>query len=226
MYFPPALPETPLYPLLRTNTPVPSMTYPNFPFTPKTPLFPRHTHVLAYHKRFATYFNLYPHIQFQHEVLQAHWSNRGKWNTTVLDRSNGSIRTEWFDHIVVATGNNHYPRTPEWLGQAAWLANSPPTSYRRKMIHSIYYKGPERYPNHTVLIVGGSASGSDLSSQIAPLARKVSVPLKKKPLLIDARPTSLLDTTLTLSTKSRSSQRSLILREMVSFLLMAQPWSM
>ncbi|KAJ7686585.1 hypothetical protein B0H17DRAFT_1072034 [Mycena rosella] len=82
---PPSIPETPLYPLLHTNTPVPSMTYPGF-------------HIRPYHRRYADHFNITPWIQFN----RRHWDLNG--------------------HLIVATGNNHYPHIPVWKGQDAWLA--------------------------------------------------------------------------------------------------------
>ncbi|KAF7985262.1 hypothetical protein HWV62_6391 [Athelia sp. TMB] len=65
---PPNLPETPLYPQLRTNTPVPAMTYPGFLFPPNTPLFPQHDRIKQYHEDYASHFNLFPHIRFNHSV--------------------------------------------------------------------------------------------------------------------------------------------------------------
>ncbi|KAF9815099.1 hypothetical protein IEO21_04796 [Rhodonia placenta] len=50
---PPEVPETPLYPLLKTNTPHPTMTYPHFPFAEGTTLFPRWDAVERYHADFA-----------------------------------------------------------------------------------------------------------------------------------------------------------------------------
>ncbi|GJJ08612.1 hypothetical protein Clacol_002831 [Clathrus columnatus] len=172
---PPQLPETPLYPRLRTNTPVPTMTYPNVTFPPGTPLFPSHVHILAYLKRYASRFDLYDHIAFNHKVTEAKWLGTpyaGQWNLTVLN-SNGTNETKIVDHLVVATGNNHIPRSPSWPGQDSWLRQSTD----REILHSIYYKGPERYTNKTVLVVGGGASGRDASSQIYGVAQKVYVSL-------------------------------------------------
>ncbi|GJJ08110.1 hypothetical protein Clacol_002318 [Clathrus columnatus] len=140
---PPELPETPLYPRLRTNTPVPTMTYPNITFPP---------------------------------VMEAKWLGTpyaGQWNLTILN-SNGINETKVVDHLVVATGNNHIPHSPSWLGQDSWLRQSAD----HEILHSIYYRGPERYTNKTVLIVGGGASGGDISGQIYEVAQKVYVSLR------------------------------------------------
>lgn len=169
--YPPKLPETPLYPRLRTNTPVATMTYPNFTFPPGTPLFPSHTHVLSYLQRYASQFHLYPHIAFKHKVTEATWVGtplEGQWNLTILN-AQGRNETKLVDHLVVASGNNHIPQVPSWPGQDSWLRQSP----GREILHSIYYRYPEQYANRTVLVVGGGASGRDVSSQIFEVAQKV-----------------------------------------------------
>jgi len=151
------------------------MTYPGFPFPPGTPLFPSHQHILAYHRRYASRFNLYPHIRFNHRVLKAHWvgtSTHGQWNITLRNDQN-TLETRLFDHLVIASGNNHIPRIPTFPGQDVWLSNTPSNSPPREILHSIYYRYPDRYANRSVLVVGGGASGRDATSQIFPLAKKV-----------------------------------------------------
>lgn len=173
--YPPELPETPLYPRLRTNTPVPTMTYPNFTFPQGTPLYPSHTHILAYLRRYATHFDLYSHIAFNHRVMEARWMGTpyaGQWNLTILNPT-GVNETRIVDHLVVASGNNHIPSVPSWQGQDVWLERDSD----REILHSVYYRYPDRYANRRVLVVGGGASGRDASEQISELAQKVGIHL-------------------------------------------------
>lgn len=175
---PPELPETPLYPRLHTNTPVPAMTYPGFPFPPNTPVYPTHPYIKQYHEDYATHFDLYPHIRFNHSVVSSNWvgnSSLGQWNVTVQDHRK-QLFTRSFDHIVVASGHNQYPHIPEWRGQDAWLANSPLHSSQRELLHSIWYREPERYTNRSVVVVGGGASGRDMAFQVLGYAREVRKP--------------------------------------------------
>ncbi|TFK41252.1 hypothetical protein BDQ12DRAFT_626589 [Crucibulum laeve] len=177
---PPEIPLTPLYPLLHTNTPIPSMSYPGFPFMPGTPLYPSHEHIQAYHRRYATHFKLLPYIRFQHRVLQSHWvgtSSKGWWNITIRD-AEGEIQQQAFDHLIIATGNNHFPRIPIWPGEDEWLESSSNYGPRREILHSIYYREPERYLNRSVLIVGNGASGRDAAIQVGPIARKTYVSVR------------------------------------------------
>ena len=174
---PPTLPETPLYPRLRTNTPHPTMTYPGFTFPPNTPLFPTHDFVWRYHADFAEHFNLTAYINLNHTVLAAGWRGtrqEGKWVVDVA-RTNGPraqdvIRRE-FDHLIIANGHNHYPHIPRWPGEDEWLASTPAGSRKRDIRHSIFYREPEWYANQTVVIVGGGASGRDAALQVGPLAK-------------------------------------------------------
>ncbi|KAJ3514233.1 hypothetical protein NLJ89_g2488 [Agrocybe chaxingu] len=178
---PPELPETPLYPLLRTNTPVPFMTYPGFPFTEGTPLFPSHEYVQTYHARYADELNLRGHIRFHHRLEKAAWegpSKEGFWNLTISDRKKGVVQTKTHDHLVIASGNNHIPHIPTWEGQDEWLANSPPGGLKRRLIHSIYYREPEEFTGQSVLIVGNGASGRDASTQLEGLAREVFISIR------------------------------------------------
>lgn len=172
---PPTLPETPLYPLLHTNTPHPTMTYPGFTFRPGTPLFPSHEHVWQYHADYAAHFNLTRFIRVNHTVLAAGWKGsaaHGKWilDVTRTDRPS-DVQQRTFDHLVVANGHNHYPRIPHWDGEDDWLGNTPLGKPERQILHSIFYRELEAYVNKTVLIVGGGASGRDAALQVGALTK-------------------------------------------------------
>ncbi|KDQ05816.1 hypothetical protein BOTBODRAFT_122237 [Botryobasidium botryosum FD-172 SS1] len=172
---PPHLPETPLYPGLRTNTPHPTMTYPNFPFPPGTPLIASHKDVLAYHESYAAHYNLTVHIRLNHTVLRTSWegdASAGRWKVRVRRRGGEVVERE-FDHLIDASGHNHYPRVPHWEGLDGWLQGGGQDGQnKREALHSIYYRDPNVYANRTVVIVGDGASGRDVALQVAPVARK------------------------------------------------------
>lgn len=150
------------------------MTYPNFPFPPGTPMYPRHEHAESYFKGYASHFNLTSPTLFDHEVLSASWvgtSESGKWSLTVQHQ--GVVQTRMFDHLVVAAGINRYPCVPAWPGQSEWLANAL-GGVRREITHAAWYRNPELYTGKRVLVVGAAASGIDLSNQISPFTKEVS----------------------------------------------------
>lgn len=166
---------SPLYPALRTNLPVPYMSYPSFPFLPGTPLYPSHTHIRAYHDRFARRFKLHNHIFSNHTIEVAAWvgtSEKGFWNVTVSDEK-GLVSHRSFGHLVVASGNYHHPNIPTWKNQDVWLESGPSTRPRRRLVHSVYYRKPEVFTNQTVLIIGHGVSARDIASQIVTRANGV-----------------------------------------------------
>lgn len=174
---PPELPETPLYPKLRTNTPSPSMTYPHFPYREMTPLYPNHRFVWEYHKDFADHFNLTPLIQINTTVLSSAWEgnvSQGHWNVTVQKPSGGE-ESRAFDHLIVANGHNHYPNIPTWPGRENWLTSSPDSGPRREILHSIFWRNATKYKGRNVLVVGAGASGSDALLHVGPVAEKVHI---------------------------------------------------
>ncbi|KAI0747097.1 hypothetical protein C8Q80DRAFT_1271896 [Daedaleopsis nitida] len=174
---PPNLPESPLYPLLHTNTPHPTMTYPNFTYPPNTPLFPSHEYVERYHIDYAEHHDLTPHIRVHHRVVSANWIGdgvEGKWDLEVqVEPDVGQVVNvrHSFDHLIVANGHNHYPHIPVWNGTEGWLANTPPGTPEREILHSVYYRLPEKYRNRTVVIVGAGGSGRDAALQVGKTAR-------------------------------------------------------
>ncbi|KAJ8501636.1 hypothetical protein ONZ45_g12082 [Pleurotus djamor] len=180
---PPQIPETPLYPRLRTNTPVPFMTYPGVPFREGTPLYPHHEYIQDYHRQYVESNNLTSYIKFNHTVNAASWignSTIGRWNITYTDHL-GDATYRLVDHLVLATGNNHYPNIPHWEGEQAWLHNAPPSGARRELFHSVWYRDPEKFVNRTVLVVGYRASGSDVLKQILPFSKQVYLSIRSPP---------------------------------------------
>ncbi|KAF8905493.1 hypothetical protein CPB84DRAFT_593986 [Gymnopilus junonius] len=140
---------------------------------PGTPLYPSHEHIKAYHRRYAQHNNLLDFIKFNHKVHSATWtgtSEQGFWNLALSDKK-GALYNEAFDHLVVASGNNHIPRVPVWKGQDDWLS-SPLAKHSREIVHSVYYRRPEVFANRSVLIVGSGASGRDAATQIVDFARQ------------------------------------------------------
>ncbi|CCL98935.1 uncharacterized protein FIBRA_00942 [Fibroporia radiculosa] len=182
---PPELPETPWYPLLRTNTPHPTMTYPHFPFAGGTTLFPPADAVQTYHADFAVHNDLTPYVRLNHTVVSAQWYGddaQGNWYVEVQADGGGSDEVTLrraFDHLIVASGHNSYPYIPAWNGTEDWLAGISPGVACREILHSIYYRRPERYANRGVLIVGSGASAFDIAVQVSPLAQVVYQSVKE-----------------------------------------------
>lgn len=81
------------------------------------------------------------------------------------DRQSAKVYYWWqeeFDAIVIASGRYNAPHVPDTKGLWAWAKDTV------KVIHSRQYRHPETYTNLTVLVVGASSSGIDISREIAP----------------------------------------------------------
>lgn len=172
---------------LRTNAAHPMMANPGFPFPPMTNLLPTYDFVEQYHSDFASHYNLTSYIRFNHSVTSSVWvgnSTNGVWNLTYTRQNDALIQSELgpesqvvneykiFDHLVVATGTDHFPHYVKWPGLDDWLSKP---DRERKAIHSIYYEGPEKYVNKTVLVVGDGGSGVDIMLHTTSVTRKVCV---------------------------------------------------
>lgn len=169
-----------------------TVTYPRFPYPPRTPLYPSYERVQAYHRGFASHFKLLPHVHFNHSLEAAYWvgnASNGFWE--LLISINGSQVeivpskkvlepeilyrsqiTRHFDHLVVASGHVHYPRLPEWATDDAaheWLRNGK----SRNIVHSIYFREPEEYAGKTILVVGAGGSGEDVVIRLSGCPKKV-----------------------------------------------------
>ncbi|KAI0031621.1 hypothetical protein K488DRAFT_30306, partial [Vararia minispora EC-137] len=170
---PPELPETPLYPELRTNTPHPTMTIPHFTFRPETPLFPRHDAVQQYHADVLSHFNLTSHVRLLSRVVEARWTD-GQWEVLVEDRSQerSAELARWeFDHLVVANGHYHYPSEPDIEGLDIWRVRED-----KQILHSIYFRRGKDFSGRNVLVVGGGSSSRDAARQILPFANSSIYP--------------------------------------------------
>ncbi|KAI0691902.1 FAD/NAD-P-binding domain-containing protein [Cytidiella melzeri] len=92
------------------------------------------------------------------------------------DRLKVTYRTEDFDAVVVATGPENFasPHVPEIDGLLQWSkarSSDAPSGY--SVYHSRVYRRPEQYAGKTVLVVGVSASASEISRDLAPYAKKL-----------------------------------------------------
>lgn len=145
------------------------MTIPGFPFRPETPLFPQHTAVRQYHDDILAHFNLTSHVRFNTRVLETRWQD-DRWLVYSDDGSNTTHLSE-FDHLIVANGHFHYPLEPTFPGRAEWESGAP----GRTVFHSIYFRDASSFAGKNVLVVGGSASGSDVAKHAIKYANSVRI---------------------------------------------------
>ncbi len=156
-----------LYASLRTNLPRDLMAYSDYPFDSAGggddtwPRFPGHVLVRTYLERFANDFELTPHIQFDSRVDLLEPRGSG-WSLTA--QRNGRTATFDFDAVAVCSGHFTVPRVPQLPGADAFPGHQS---------HSHNYRDPSRFAGKRVALLGTSASGLDLSREIATVADTV-----------------------------------------------------
>ncbi|NJP69023.1 flavin-containing monooxygenase [Streptomyces spiramenti] len=75
--------------------------------------------------------------------------------------------------VVVATGNSHSPRLPEWPGREEWSGT---------LLHAAEYRDAEPFRDRDVLVVGVGNTGADIAVELAALgAARVRVAVRTSP---------------------------------------------
>lgn len=92
-----------------------------------------------------------PRIEFGVEVTRIAREDGG-WR---VETSSGPM---WSTHVIVATGLNKRPFTPDWPGR---------DSFEGELIHAADYQRPDQFEGRSVLVVGTGATGTDVAMEIA-----------------------------------------------------------
>ncbi len=131
-------------------------------FDPTIPDYPSHRQLAAYFQAYAHQFNLYPHIQFQTEVLTAQRLGEQDWAITI--QQNGGTSIEKFTHLIVCNGHHWNPRFPKFDG-----------NFDGKFIHSHQYKKAEPFRDKRVLVIGGGNSACDVAVETSRVAERTDI---------------------------------------------------
>ena len=172
---------SPIYDSLDTNIPYTLMSYSDHSFPEGIALFPRHEVVQEYLERYAD--GVRHLLRLGTQVLDVRPitedGSKDKWSILTKDMKTGEVSVSLYDAVIVANGHYNDPYVPDIAGIREWNA-----AYPGSISHSKFYKRPDdfkdkvsppqAYISHLlihqqkVLIIGNSASGTDLAAQIAP----------------------------------------------------------
>lgn len=166
---------SPIYERLETNIPHCIMKFSDMPSLEMNQLFPSREAVTQYLENYAE--GVKHLVKFQTQVTDIRRTLLRRpydWLVQTKDLRTSIISDRFYSAIVVANGHYTVPSLPNIRGIKDWdQANKGVIS------HSKSYRRPEPFANKKVLIVGNSASGTDIASQIAKLS--------KHPMLISQR---------------------------------------
>ncbi len=163
------------YPGVQTQTPRDLYCFSDFPMPAEYPEWPSGAQMHAYLNAYAEHFGLRPCIRFHTEVLSMSREPSGRgWSVTLRGADNaagiGPVQTEYFDLVVVATGQFSTPKTLKLPGDEAFAAAG------GSIRHSSQYVDGAVARDRDVVVVGFSKSATDIAMDaLAKGARTVSV---------------------------------------------------
>ncbi|KAI1343700.1 putative flavin dependent monooxygenase [Xylariaceae sp. FL0016] len=158
---------SPVYDFLETNIPNNLMNYCDQAFPEGTSLFPKHAVVKQYLEDCAR--DLRPMISLGTQVLSIEKIQRDMqmvWQVQTLHLKSNVKRTTAFDAVVVASGHYNDPFIPDIKGLHEFNEQHPGC-----VSHSKFYRRPDPFAGKKVIVVGNSASGIDISAQIATVSQ-------------------------------------------------------
>ncbi|KAJ5099642.1 hypothetical protein N7532_006643 [Penicillium argentinense] len=157
---------SPLYDRLETNIPKDLMRYSDKAFPPDAQLFPKHQTVKQYLEEYAEETKNLIHFESQVVDVRLNDPSISTWDLVTANLHTGAETTRTYDAIVVASGHFTVPYLPEIRGIEAWDKSYPGT-----ISHSKFYDTPEAFRDKKVVVVGSSASGLDIGSQISEVSK-------------------------------------------------------
>lgn len=141
------------YASLQVDTSKERMAFADLPVPDAWPTYLHHSQVLRYLEIYAERFGLLPHCTFRTEVTSV-TPDTGAWSVTVRSREDGSVRTNRYRTVVVASGHHWKPIEPAWPGE-----------FSGTRMHSSAFRTPDVFEGRRVLVVGIGNSGADIASE-------------------------------------------------------------
>jgi cation diffusion facilitator CzcD-associated flavoprotein CzcO len=173
---------SPIYEKLETNIPKSLMGFSDKKFPDSVQLFPRHEEVERYLEdcaepifdliRFQTQIN---GVKFLQDTKTSDQTTSDEWSVCSRNVATGEEICEVYNAIVVASGHYNTPFVPNISGLREWNQAFPGT-----ISHSKYFRRPKEFVGKKVIVVGNSASGLDISSQISPHSKALLLSQKSE----------------------------------------------
>lgn len=149
---------------MQTNLSKFTCMFSDFNWSKDAPIFPNQREVYDYLCGYAEKFNLNQYIQFNTKVLKV-TKEQDKWKIVVKEK--GQAEKEFMaDFVIVAAGAFSEPHIPNFKG----LDN-----FKGMKLHSKYYKSAESFQNKTVVVIGSSFSGHEISADLATQTNVVNI---------------------------------------------------
>ena len=172
---------TPMYDHLISNIPKPIVGFSDKPLPPDIPLFPSREFILQYLEEYAEDVKhlIKFHTQVQDIQLKPSGTGRDSWQIQSQDLVTKKSSSATYDAVAICNGHYSVPYIPAIPGIEEWNSAFPGVIH-----HSKLYRSPEAFREKKVIVIGNSASGSDIASQIATTSiHPVLVSIRSRPLI-------------------------------------------
>ncbi|KAL8802874.1 MAG: hypothetical protein Q9200_006435 [Gallowayella weberi] len=158
---------TPMYDRLESNIPHFMMKHSSDASLEDEPLFAGRESVLRYLNKYAE--NVRHLIRFRAQVYDIKRKAKGghdRWLVCIKDLVSDKVSERLYDAVAVASGHHYVPILPDIPGIRGWNK-----AYPNVISHSKYYRAPDDFKDKKVLVVGNSASGLDIATQISTVSK-------------------------------------------------------
>ncbi|KAG0681206.1 hypothetical protein C6P42_004290 [Pichia californica] len=165
---------SPMYKHTETNIIKDMMRYKDHPLPAKSNIFPNRVEVLDYLLDYQKTIPDFVNFKFNTKVsslLKNQESN--KWEL----KTEESNETQNYDKVILAHGHFDTPFVPKADGLLDWFKHDPTA-----VSHAKYYNDVSKYKNKKVLIIGNSASGIDISTQLITVAKGIVMSIVGEPM--------------------------------------------
>lgn len=166
---------SPMYKHTETNITKQMMRYKDYPLPEKSNTFPNRIEVLDYLLNYQrTISPSLVNFRFNTKVsslLKNQESNKWELKTTDSDVVNN------YDKVILAHGHFDTPFIPKADGLLNWFKKDPSS-----VSHAKYYNDVSNFKDQKVLIIGNSASGIDISTQLLTVAKSITMSCVGEPM--------------------------------------------
>ena len=138
---------------------------PHMSFPSSYPTYVPKNMFIQYLDDYVSHFKISP--MYQRNVEFAEYNEVSKtWFVKVRNANSGEFEEYYAKFLVVATGENSNPYTPEIEGL---------DTFPGKVIHSTQFKSGKEFHNKNVLVVGSGNSGMEIALDLANHGAKTSI---------------------------------------------------
>ncbi|KAI0557547.1 Flavin monooxygenase-like protein [Gracilaria domingensis] len=129
-----------------------------------------HEEYLQYLREYASHFDLWPYISFNHSVFDVRRECEGGWRVTVRNDQNGEVKSEVADFVAICTGLALNPNH-EYSGHKDFSDDN--------FLHANDYKTPDRFRGKKVLVIGSGESALGISAEISKVADQLFLSFRR-----------------------------------------------